>query len=522
MRWNRVQVFLFLLLPAGFFLFSGCHSEQKNNTFPDVADSSIVLGRALSKIYCQSCHALPDPSQADAKTWFNGILPQMGPRLGIFSHHFQNYPSYRYDRYLPIDFYPSKPLLPPEDWQHIIEYYCATAPDSLPAQQRQQKIEGKLPYFKLIIPTGKFPVPETSFLKLDTTRKPRSILVGDAARRNLIRFNALLTAVDSVPVGGPVVDFIRSDHYGWIACDIGILNPNNGKFGKLVSLPADSSAKWSSRRVIYDSLERPVQVTEVDLNQDGRKDELICEFGNMQGALSWLENLGDGRFKRHVLQVLPGAIKAVIRDYNGDGLPDIWCLFAQGDEKIILYTNLGGGKFSQQTLLRFPPINGSSSFELDDFNGDGFADILYTCGDNADYSAIFKPYHGIYIFMNDGKNHFTRKYFFPVNGCYKAMAADFDGDGDLDIASIAFFPDFNRQPEESFMYLENQGNLHFKPYSFPEAAWGRWLTMDIGDVDGDGKPDILLGNFSVAPSFTPGHPDWKLQPPFFLLKNIHP
>ena len=29
---------------------------------------------------------------------------------------------------------------------------------------------------------------------------------------------------------------------------------------------------------------------------------------------------------------------------------------------------------------------GSSYFELDDFNGDGFKDILYTCGDNADYT----------------------------------------------------------------------------------------------------------------------------------------
>jgi hypothetical protein len=32
-----------------------------------------------------------------------------------------------------------------------------------------------------------------------------------------------------------------------------------------------------------------------------------------------------------------------------------------------------------------------------------------------------------------------------------------------------------------------------------EAALGRWLTMDAGDVDGDGKTDLILGNFSVGP-----------------------
>ncbi len=52
---------------------------------------------------------------------------------------------------------------------------------------------------------------------------------------------------------------------------------------------------------------------------------------------------------------------------------------------------------------------------------------------------------------------FNQKYFFPINGCYKAMARDFDGDGDLDIATISFFADYEHQPEEGFVYLENKG-----------------------------------------------------------------
>ncbi|WP_431214812.1 FG-GAP-like repeat-containing protein [Puia sp. P3] len=90
-------------------------------------------------------------------------------------------------------------------------------------------------------------------------------------------------------------------------------------------------------------------------------------------------------------------------------------------------------------MLRWPPSYGSSYFELADFNGDGFADIVYTCGDNADFSPVLKPYHGVYIYLNDGHNSFRPWYFFPINGCYKAVARDFDGDGDLDLAAIAFF-----------------------------------------------------------------------------------
>ncbi|HEY8971497.1 MAG TPA: VCBS repeat-containing protein, partial [Puia sp.] len=179
----------------------------------------------------------------------------------------------------------------------------------------------------------------------------------------------------------------------------------------------------------------------------------------------------------------------------------------------------GGGVFDQQEVLRFPPVYGSSYFELADFNQDGIPDILYTCGDNADYSQVLKPYHGVYIFINDGKNHFTQRYFFPINGCYKAMARDFDGDGDLDIATISFFADYVNQPEEGFVYLENEESFQFQPYSLPAARWGRWITMNTGDLDGDGREDILLGNFSVGPTLWKSTYNWKEGPLFLLLRN---
>ncbi len=211
-----------------------------------------------------------------------------------------------------------------------------------------------------------------------------------------------------------------------------------------------------------------------------------------------MENLGNNNFKKHILRDFSGAIKFYIEDYNHDGLPDIWVLFAQGEEGIFIFTNKGNGNFSQEEVLRFPPSYGSSYFELADFNKDGYPDIIYTCGDNGDNSPVLKPYHGIYIFMNDKTNHFTQKFFFPIHGCYKAIARDYDGDGDLDIATISFFTDYIKQPEESFVYLKNTGNLEFQPYSFSGADMGRWLTMDAGDIDGDGKIDLILGNFSIV------------------------
>ena len=63
------------------------------------------------------------------------------------------------------------------------------------------------------------------------------------------------------------------------------------------------------------------------------------------------------------------------------------------------------------------------------------------------------------------------------------------------------------------------GDYKFQPYSIPGTECGRWLTMDAGDIDGDGKTDLVLGNFSLAPSFIKSSFDWKTGPPFLILKN---
>ena len=169
-------------------------------------------------------------------------------------------------------------------------------------------------------------------------------------------------------------------------------------------------------------------------------------------------------------------------------------LFAQAKEGIYLFLNKGNGVFETKDILHFPPVYGSTYFELVDFNGDGKKDILYTCGDNADYSQVLKYYHGVYLFINEGNFIQKQKYFFPLHGAFKAMSSDFDQDGDLDIAAISYFTDKINQPEENFVLLEQTGELKFTPATIKESTMGRWITMDAGDVDSDGDIDIVIGS----------------------------
>ena len=512
---------LFHLLVISFLAMTfSCKNYHRNNSHKDVSLSSIKTGELLAIKYCQSCHLLPDPSLLDAKTWEKNVLPNMGPRLGIFHYDFETYPSYKSDKNIGPNFYPSQPVLNSIEWQNIIDYYSSTSPDSLAKQHRVHPIQSGLPTFSVQYPKFSYENPTTSFVKIQAAGYPSPLIISDVFKQNIYFFNRQLEIEDSVHCSGPIVDidFIQNT---MLTCNIGNLYPNNGKLGKGQFISIDSMGGMrENTSILFDSLRRPVQLSSADLNNDGKIDYLVCEFGNLIGALSWMENLGNNGFKQHVLRAFPGAIKTYLTDYNQDGALDIWALFSQGEEGIFLFTNKGNGDFESREVLRFPPVYGSSSFELADINNDHFPDIVYTCGDNADYSQILKPYHGVYVFLNDGKNNFTQKYFYPINGCYKAIARDFDHDGDLDIATISFFADYEHRPEESFIYLEQHGRMTFIPYTIPESKLGRWLTMDAGDIDGDGKIDLILGNFSLGSNTDKINMNWAKAPPFIVLKNI--
>lgn len=484
-----ISIFFLLLFCSGFFMF--CNDPEDEADQDENANVSIQRGKALSGRFCQSCHMLPDPALLDKENW-QVALGMMAPRLGIYDHNGK-----RYTIYTDIDqsSYPDKAAMSSQEWQNIIDYYTAASPAVMPPQKKAKMVKTQLPFFSI-----KYPSPlffrkgyMASFIKIDTSVQPRRIFVNMTPSNMLFLFNDKLDVVDSFKTSGPIVD-IDFNGNELTACKIGSdLLGNNSKLGGLIPLRIINQHIRANGPSLFDTLLRPIHVTSVDLNSDRKKDYLVSEFGNMFGSLSWMENKSGKKYIRHNIRAVPGATKTIIQDYNHDGRPDIWAQFAQGEEGIFLFTNTGNGLFTEKQVIRLPPSYGSSSFELADFNHDGFSDIVYTCGDRGDGVNQLKPYHGVYVFLNNGKNEFAQQYFYPINGCIKAMAKDFDSDGDLDIAAIGFFTDFG-QPEEGFTYLENKGNFNFQPYALPlTTKFRRATTMDVADLNNDGKPDIILG-----------------------------
>lgn len=241
-----------------------------------------------------------------------------------------------------------------------------------------------------------------------------------------------------------------------------------------------------------------------DLNGDGMEDVFVGGASGQSGAV-FLQSK-DGRFYRLHQALLDEDsnledVSAIFFDSNGNGFLDL--LVGRGGNIQIandkgkstrIYLNNGKGVFNQKVLVELEPNTQVSVVEAADFNGDGMVDLMIG-GRNVAGKYGYSPKS--YLFQNQGGNNYVNrtKEIAPdlewIGMVKDAVWEDLDLDGNLDLIVVGEWMPIS-------IFMNRGGKLINETISFGlEKSKGWWNTIAAEDLNGDGFPDLVLGNLGL-------------------------
>ena len=344
---------------------------------------------------------------------------------------------------------------------------------------------------------------------------------------------------------------------GYLSCVSTVLNFGLGKEQKIDSVKIvwpDTSVQLISNVTLNKRLV-------IDYKNESNKPSSPIStvkkiFNNTAGVIDYKhEDFEENDFKRQLLMLFmyskTGPVMAKA-DVNKDGLED---LFISGDKNKPgkIYLQQKSGKFVAEDNSNLGDENTSvtSAACFFDANGDGYTDLYVVKGG---YSLIEPNTAALQdeLYINDGKGNLvlSPESLPEVNASSKscAYACDYDNDGDIDIfVGGRIIPGKYPVTPRSYL-LNNDGKGKFTIVKTPfdsigmvtDAKWldvnddgrkdlvlcgefmpvtvfintangfvdktgdyfdkpdkGLWFTLELTDVDGDGKQDLIAGNFGL-------------------------
>ena len=227
-----------------------------------------------------------------------------------------------------------------------------------------------------------------------------------------------------------------------------------------------------------------------DFDNNGTQD--IVAVDTVRGTLRFFENQGGGIIVENTAFELTVAVGLATAprpaggasdtsplraiDFNGDGMMEFVIASGRMDAIQIVAYN-GVGFVITQSIPTFDNIR---QIDIDDYDGDGFDDILTFNGSS------------LRFYLNDGLNNFSTPISQSRSGIDSGVG-DFNGDGRPDVVVLSGSSAFIRT---------NEGDLDFRSQtvSLPRSA-NRFTgqNIQVGDVDLDGDDDII---FSTLPNVT--------------------
>jgi uncharacterized protein (TIGR03437 family) len=346
----------------------------------------------------------------------------------------------------------------------------------------------------------------TGLLKRDTALRPGSMTPAKPFPAGLpVRCQQLESQfVQTAALRAATASEVRHPRSRWVIADF------NGD-GRTDSLVLNGRGFTRQLALSTGGTESPAEVTlgpaghnytvgaAADVNGDGRQDLVLCCSGvSNESRLVVAFGNGNGTFQAPQDSIL-GSGRFDLRDWNGDGRQDVIALALDGTLRVAFGQPNGTFSIARTTL----GATDHTAMAID-INGDSFLDVV-TLGPN-----VVKVFFG----SSGGNFGFFSATPLPIQGANNMIAADYNGDGRLDLAVS--------EPLGAMVMLFGAGGVDFNlgrifstgSFEVPEAA-------EFGD---SGRmalllPDATAPSLQAVPFNSAGVP---LAPPLYRLAPILP
>jgi hypothetical protein len=237
---------------------------------------------------------------------------------------------------------------------------------------------------------------------------------------------------------------------------------------------------------VMDADDYPIGVTAGDLDGDGKPEIVVSNYYSETISI-FLNTSTPGNISMAPAISYPTgnySLAPSIADLNGDGKPEI-ILSSSGDDILSTYTNNstpGHLSFLPKVDWGLPAGSGPFKVAVGDLDGDGKPDMVAANG-NTNLVSVFRN-----TSATGGAVSFAAHVDFATGNAPQGVAiGDLDGDGKPDLAVV------NNSDNTVSLLLNTGGGgvIAFAPHADVPTGNGAYDIV-ISDFDGDGKPDLAV------------------------------